>query len=133
MHGAIHLDAVGLDQRLAGLVVAFRLDALNLPELLGEDTTQRVVIVDDEVVFAVLFELLDNLFIAAHFERPRGDQLAIAHVRLLEILAQLDAPQLQLQAVADVLVVGGLADVQRRHQAKFDELRVHDEVQRDQV
>ena len=75
-----------------------------------------------------MHDFFDDVVLTPFLESPAGDELAIAHVGFFDVLAEFNAPQLQLQAVPDLRFVNRLADVERGHQTEFDEFRIHDVV-----
>ena len=54
-------------------------------------------------------------------------------MRFLDVITELHAAQLVLQAVPDLGLVDRLADVERRHEAEFDQPGIHDVVHRDEI
>ena len=98
-----------------------------------KEVPECIVIVDHKIGFAIPLLALDDLVGQSFLVSPRGIELAIAHVRFFEILTGLQAAQLEHESVADVSVVLGFAHFEAWHDAKFNELGVHDIVQGDQV
>src|SRR5690606_17120868 len=129
----VDLDGVRLDEVADRGIVALRLDALQLAQELAEELAQRRVIVDDEVRLAGARAPLDDVVGPAVLVRPRGDELAVTHVVFLDALSGLDAEELLLQAIPDVAIVLGVADVDRRQEPELDELRIDHEVQRNEI
>mgnify|MGYP001301215171 CR=1 FL=1 len=64
---------------------------------------------------------------------PFGDQLAVAHVRLLDVLARFDAGELRHHAVENVGGVLRLGHVERADEPQLDELRVAQVVEAEEV
>ena len=87
----VNLHSILLNQRLTGLEVALRLDALNLVELLAEDSTQLIEVVNYEVALAILNNPLHNVVLLTEVVCPLRDELTVTHVSLLNILTQLNA------------------------------------------
>ena len=133
MQLGIDLDGIPLDKRLAGLVVAFGLDALHLAEHVAEQSAQFFVIVDHDIRFAVFPNHLDHVVGLAALIAPLADQLAVAHMRLLDVFARLDTRQLGHHAVQDIFRIAGLRHVERGHQPQFHRLRVTQVVEAEEV
>ena len=68
-------------------------------------------------MFSVSLSDFDHLIHFALLIRPFCDQLAVTHVGLCHILAQLDAHQLGHQSIHDVLVVSGFVSLFVRQKA----------------
>ena len=127
------MDGIGLDERLAGLIVAFALDALNLCQQLCKQGAQLHIVLDDKVGFAV-FDLLDNhLVLGAFLVAPFGHELAVLHVRLRVGPAQLHAGELHHEAVADVIGIFRLVGLRIRHNAQFHHLGIGRIIQAEEV
>ena len=133
MQLGIDLDGIPLDKRLAGLVVAFGLDALHLAEHVAEQSAQFFVIVDHDIRFAVFPNHLNHVVGLAALIAPLADQLAVTHVRLLDVLARLDTRQLGHHAVQDIFRIAGLRHVERGYQPQFHHLRVTQVVEAEEV
>ena len=133
MQLGIDHDGVLLDQLAAGLVITLGFDALHLAEHLAEELAQFLEIVDHGIGLAVLADHFNHVVSLAAFVAPLGDQFAVAHVRLLDVLAQLDARQLGHHAVQDVFRIAGLGHVERRHQSQLDQLGVAQVVEAEEV
>ena len=98
----VDVDGVGLDEVLAGFVVAFALDALDFGEKFGEEIAEGWVVVDDEVGLAVPGLLLDDVVLQAFLVAPLGDQLAVLHVGFGVLGSEFDSGELGEEAIADV-------------------------------
>ena len=105
VQGGVNLHGIVEDEFASGLVVALRTYALYFGEELAEEVAQGIIIVDFDVGLAVALDKLDNVVLLAVLVCPAGDELAVAHVRLLDVLARLDAHQLGHQAVEHEFVV----------------------------
>ena len=122
-----------LYQLTAGLEVALRLDALNLAQLLAEDSTQLVEVVYNEVTLAILNDPLDNIVGLTELVCPLRDELTVTHVSLLNILAQLDTRELSHSAVHNVRSVLSLCYVEVRDKAELNHFRVAQVVECEEV
>ena len=99
----IDVDRVGLHEILTGCVVALGLDSLDLGEKLGEQTAESLVVIHHEVSLSVTHLLLDDSACGALLVAPLGDQLAVLHMRLSVLLAELDTCELHEQTIPDVV------------------------------
>ena len=82
---------VVLNKCLTCLVVTLDLDALNLVEHLTEELAKSVVVVYNDVLLAILLNPLNYVILLALFVAPLCNHLTVTHMRLLNILAELDA------------------------------------------
>ena len=132
----INLHSVGLYQLAACLKVTLALDALHLGKQLAKEGTQLLVVVNLDVGLAtslLVFHNLNNLVFLAHLVAPLANELAVAHVRLLNVLARLDAGELGEKTVHDVLVVLGLLGVRIFEDAKLHEFGIGKIIQSEEV
>ena len=102
MDCGVDLHGIVLDECAAGLIVARRLYALHFAQQLAEELAQSLEVVDHDVALAILLDPLDDVVLLAVLVAPFGYELAVAHVRLLDILACLDTCELCHHAVHDV-------------------------------
>ena len=105
MQFGIDIHGILQHQCLAGLVVAFRLDALDFAEQFAEEGAEFAEVVDHEVGLAVAHFLFNHILCLAVFVAPVGNQLSVLHVRLGVLLAQFDAGELGEDTVADITAV----------------------------
>ena len=132
----IRFDAVGLDQRFASFVVAFTLDALNFAQQFAKEFSKAFVVGDLNISFAVMRNLLDDGFtltLLSLFVSPHGDQHAVAHVSLFDILPWLNACQLGHHTVEDIVQILSLCRIKRGYEPQFDQLRIPQIVEGKQV
>ena len=106
--------------------VALGFNALYLDEEKAEEVAETVVVIDAEVGFAVAGDALDNILILALLEGPGGNEMAVAHVRFLQIGAGTQAGELHEEGVADERVVLATGNVEGGNEAQVDEIGVHD-------
>ena len=133
MQLGIDLDGIALYEVGTGGVVAFAFDALDLAEKLPEEVAQSAVVVDFYVSLAAALGEFDHLVLFAVLVGPAGDELAVAHVGLLDVLARLDAHELCHEAVEHIFVVFGLIGVGVVAQTEFDELGIGEIVEGEEV
>ena len=133
MQLGIDVDGVFLDQCLAGLIVAFRLDALDLGEKFAEKAAKFLKVVDHKIGLAVAHLLLDHVVGPAVLVAPVGDELAVLHVGFGIGLAQLDAAELRHDAVADVAHISCLVGLRAVEQAEFHQFRIGHVVEAEEV
>ena len=62
VHLLVHLDPVALHERLGGVVIALRLDALHFPQQFAKQLAQTVVVLDVDVGLAVANHLDHSSF-----------------------------------------------------------------------
>ena len=123
----INLNSIGLNELATCLEVALALDALNLGEQLAKEATKLLVVINlNECLATSLLVLhnLDNFVLLALFVAPLTDELAVAHVRLLDVFAWLDAGELGHESVHDVLVVLSFVGVGVLEDAKLNEFGI---------
>ena len=128
----VDLHGVFLDHLFRGSVVAFGSDALDFCEEFTVETAEALIIVDSEVMFAVTLDDL-HLFVRRVLIDPVGDELAVAHVRLLDVLARLDTHELGHEAVHLLLVVTGFEGFFVGQKTQFHEFRIAQEIQAEEV
>ena len=87
----LNLNGVVLNECLTSLIVTLRLDALNLSKKLTEELTEAYEVVNNDLCLAILLNKIDNILIFALLVAPLSDKLTVTHVRLLDILTELDA------------------------------------------
>ena len=129
----IDLYGVLLDQSCAGFVVAFALYALDFAEELTEELAHTGVVVDLHIGLAVALHHLNHAVGGAFLKHPFGDELAVAHVGFLNVLARLDAHQLRHQAVEHIFIVLGLVGVGIVEQTELHQMRVGQIVEGEEV
>ena len=132
MQVLVHLHSVFLDHCFSSRVIAFGSDALNLAEQLAIQTTNALVIIDLEVVFAIAFDNL-YLFVLSVLIYPKGNQLTVAHVRFLDVFAWLDTHELGHETIHHLLVVEALVCLFILQQTELYQLRVSHIVETEQV
>ncbi len=134
MEFGVDFDGIGLYELCCSRVVALRCDALNLGEELAEEIAEGLIVVDaDEGLALLVLDEFDDVVGAAFLIAPFGDELAVAHVGFLDVLAGLDAHELGHHAVENVLVVFGLVCVRIVEETDFDEFRVGEVIEREEV
>ena len=99
----IHIDSILHDKILASLVVTLGLDSLNLSQKLAEQTTERLIVIDNKISLAALDLLLDDIVLHALLVAPSSDELTVLHVRLSYLAAEFNAGELCHETVADVV------------------------------
>ena len=129
----IYLHAVVLDEFASGLEVAFALDALHFLEQLAKEVAKLLVVVNLDIGLATTLNELDYLVLFALLQAPLADELAVAHVALLDVLARLDAGELGEQTVHDVLVILSLIGVRIVEDAQFYQFGVTQVVESEEV
>ena len=126
-------DTILFNQIFTALVVAFRFDALYFGQQLSEERAQFLVVVHYHVGLAVAFGKLDYLVGFAVLIGPAGDELTVAHVRLFDILARLDAGELSHQTVHHVLIVSSFVSIGRGEQTQFQNFGIGHVVEGEEV
>ena len=122
------MDAVGVEQRLGGGIVALRLDALHLGEECPHAAPERLCVGHDVIRLPVASAHLDRLRVG---HQPADDHLPVAHVVFFDLRALADAPQLheRVACVRLVLRPDDLVVVRGSQQAELDQLRIREEVE----
>ena len=92
--------------------------------ILAEKVAQFTVVVDAHESAAVDIGEFHHIVRFPFFEHPFGNQLAVAHVSFLNILARLNTHELGHQTVEHVFVVFGLVCVGAIEQAEFDQFGI---------
>ena len=134
MQFRIDLHGIGFHKILCGFVVAFGSDALNNRQQLSVQLTQTLVVTHAQVVLAVTLDNLHFGLFRVHIrQHPVSYQLTITHMRFLNILTRLDTHELRHCAVHHLLIVTGLVRILIRQQAQFNQFRVTQIIESEQV
>ena len=134
MERGINLHGVGLYHLLGGRVIALGSDALDLGEQFAIQAAYTFVVVDAQVMFVIaLDDLYFGFVIIGMHEHPVCYELAITHVCLFDVFAGLYAHELRHRAVHHLLVVTGFVGFGVRQQTEFNEFRISEIIQSEQV
>ena len=133
MDFGVDFHGICLNEIAAGFIVAFRLDALHLGEQLAKEAAEALIVVDAYEGLAVDCDVFNYVFGLAFFIYPLGNELAVAHVSFLYVLARLDAHELGHEAVEDVFVIFGFVCLGIVEDAELDEFGIGEVVERKEV
>ena len=129
----VNLHGVSLHQSLCHLEVAFALDALNFSKEFSEERAQLLVVVHLHISLSVSFHEFHHLLGLTLLVAPVSNQCTIAHVCLLDVVAQTDSHQLRHQSVHHVGIVLSLVSLTIRSQTQFLHLRVSQVIESEEV
>ena len=146
MEGGVNLHGVGLHQGTGGGIVALALDALYLGKEFAEVGAQGGVVVDADVGLVLALDEFHggrlagygalgalHLLAVGAGQYPVGDEGAVAHVGLLNVVAGLDAHELGDEAVLHIGVELCLVGLHIGCEAEFAELGVGHVVEAEEV
>ena len=129
----VDFHTVGLNEIFPGFIVAGRFDALYLGQQFADECAHLFVVVDHNVGLAVAFFQFENLVVGSLLHNPAGNELAVAHVRFLDVLAGNDAGELCHQAVHHVTIIFSFIGFGIGQEAQLDEFLIGQEVEGEEV
>ena len=129
----VYLYGILLHELTTSLVVALRLDALNLGKQLAKEAAQLLVVVDLHEGLAIALHQFDYVVGLAVLIGPAGDELTVTHVGLLYGSTRLDAHELCHQTIHHLSVVLSLVCLGIGEQSQFHHLGVAQVVESEEV
>ncbi len=107
MEFLVDFHPVLFHQHLRRFVAACGFDLLHFRQQLAEQLPQFLVVLDADIGLAVPRLHLKDFPVVVVVDAPVGDEGAVLHVRLREVVAELYPVGLQHLPVDDVLVIAG--------------------------
>ena len=120
----VNFDAVIFNQAARAGKVAFALHALNLSKQFSEEFAQSRIVVDLHVSFAALFHEFDYFIRLTLLVSPMSDERAVAHVRLFQVVARLNADQLRHKSVHHIRIILRLVSICVGRESQLDQFGV---------
>ncbi len=133
MKRLVYPDAISLNHAFSGTEVSFRLDPLHLFQHLTEESAQLLVVIYTDIGLFITLNHLNNIVRLTLLVYPVGNGRTAPHVRLFNILARENSGRLSHKAIAHIIVIFCFCRFIRRDKAYLLHLRVHHEVQCEEI